>query len=199
VAFGWSNIDFILHFRLTKFLTVLSSFVRVSSFIETLNLIEKIMIIENLSRLTKGAAIAMALSIGAITTQASAVDPEKRENVDYLTMTLVDFKAGTRTKAIAIIAESFTPAAIKAGTPQPWVMHFQTGSWDMVLFWDLKNGMADMEWDVSPDNIKWKTAFDELSGGAEKADAIYAEYLSYIARSKTNVGHHHKMKAEKED
>ncbi len=55
-----------------------------------------------------------------------------------------------------------------------------TGDYDLLVIWHMKGGINDMTWDTSPDNIAWRSALDELSGGKEKAQKIIEQYRSYI-------------------
>lgn len=36
----------------------------------------------------------------------------------------------------------------------------------------MKGGIEEMNWEVSPDNVKWMTALNEIAGGGDKAKAI---------------------------
>ena len=119
------------------------------------------------------------------------------EDAKYLSITHVAFKPGQREAAMEIITEHFVAAGEKAGTPR-------TDNGDSLsdrqMGCDLHlgdgRGMADLEWYRSPDNVKWFAALAELSGGADKAEEIWASYVSKIAEAVTEVGHHHVAEAE---
>ena len=116
----------------------------------------------------------------------------------YLSITFVDYKAGKRSEALQIIGEHFQPAGKKAGVRGPVAIHFQTGEWDAAFHWRLEGGMADLEWFISPDNVKWMEALAEQEGGKEAAEALLAKYRSMIARSRTEVGHRHIPEGEED-
>ena len=138
---------------------------------------------------------AAALLFCAGSTASFAQDDEgpqtQGEDAVYVSVTFLDFKPGMRTKAFDIINEYFKPASVKAGTPEPEAVHFQTGKWDAGFLWTLEGGMADLEWFISPNNIKWRAALEEIAGGSDEADAVQADFSSMIASSVTEVGHMH--------
>ena len=114
------------------------------------------------------------------------------EDAQYDQVVFVKFKPGKRERAMQIIDEYFVPAAKKAGTSEPiYVEHFQTGKWDMLLVWHLKGGTADLEWYRSAEDLKWFGALAELNGGEEAAQKLWDEYVSTVAESVAQIGHHH--------
>lgn len=114
------------------------------------------------------------------------------DDARYLRITHVKFKPGKRESAMQIIAEHFKPAGKKAGTPGPVMeIHYQSGKWDATFAWEMAGGMKDLEWYRSPDNIKWFAALSELEGGNDEAEAVWADYISKVSHSVTEVGHHH--------
>ncbi len=145
------------------------------------------------------ATAALTLSLSTASMAQDDDGPQKYENAEYLSMVLVDYKPGMRTRALEIIDEHFVPAAKKAGVPPVWAMHMQTGGWDAVFFWSMKNGPADMEWFRSPNDVKWMAAFAELEGGKENAGKLMKEYQSMVARTNVMIGHHHSDEMEKEE
>ena len=70
-------------------------------------------------------------------------------------------------------------------------VHFQTGKWDAAFIWQMEGGMSDLEWYRSPNDVKWFAAMAELEGGEDKAEAVWADYISKVAHAETDVGHHH--------
>ena len=78
------------------------------------------------------------------------------------------YKSGKRERAFEIIADHFKPAGEKAGLPGPLgTLHFQTGESDALFVWEMKGGMADLEWYRSEDDIKWYASLVEQEGGEE--------------------------------
>ena len=141
-------------------------------------------------------AIAMAGAVAAIPGAALAEHHEEgptiRENADYLSIIMVDIKPGKRDRAEEIIEDYFEKASEAAGTQQPHLVHLQTGSWDFIVAWDMKDGPVELTYTSNPDGQKWFKALAELTGGEEQAQALWDEYQSLIARSTRMIGHHHR-------
>jgi len=137
-------------------------------------------------------AASLVLSVSAIAQDDDEGPITQGDDAKYLSITHVKFKPGQRESAMQIIAEHFVPAGEKAGTPGPILaVHYQSGKWDAAFIWEMAGGMADLEWYRSPNDIKWFEALSELEGGADKAEEVWANYLSKIASAVTEVGHHH--------
>ena len=113
------------------------------------------------------------------------------DDAKYMTVTYVKFKAGKRADAMQIIGEHFMPAGKAAGLPPPFAFHYQTGKWDASFWWDLENGLKDLEWFISPNNIKFMASLAEQEGSMEAAEELFAKYRSMIANSLVDIGHYH--------
>ena len=141
-------------------------------------------------------AIAMAGAVAAIPGVALAEHHEEgptiRENADYLNIVMVDIKPGKRGRAEEIIREYFRKASKAAGTPEPYLVHLQTGSWDFIVAWDMKDGPVELTYTGTPNGKKWFAALTELAGGEDEARAIQEEYSSLVARTSSMIGHHHR-------
>ncbi|MEM9170282.1 MAG: hypothetical protein AAGC56_11585 [Pseudomonadota bacterium] len=121
---------------------------------------------------------------------AAAPKPEpmkaKKRKADYYSVTLVDFKSGREGDAREIIDKYFVAAAEKAGSSMPDMdVTLLTGKYDMMLVWKMKNGPADMEWEMTPDDASWFNAMADVAGGPGKANEIWEEYLSLVQSSET--------------
>ena len=122
------------------------------------------------------------------------------DDAHYITATYVKYKPGKRERAFEIIAEHFKPAGDKAGLPGPLgTLHLQTGEWDALFVWEMKGGMADLEWYRSEDDIKWYASLAEQEGGKEAAAALIAEYQDCVDEAETDVGHYHDPMDEEDD
>lgn len=120
--------------------------------------------------------------------QEGAPEPTRYENVDWHSVTLIKFKPGQQSRATEIIDDHFLPASEKAGTDRPVMIELQAGEWDLMMLWPMKDGPSAMEWEISPDGIKWRTALNEAMGGAEKADELWQEYMSLIDGATSYIG-----------
>jgi hypothetical protein len=52
----------------------------------------------------------------------------------------------------------------------------------------IKEGLDEMNWQTSPNDVKWMTAMNEVAGGADKAKAILDEWSSLIVRTNGYLG-----------
>lgn len=127
----------------------------------------------------------------ALAAPAAAQDlkAEKR-NADYYNVWAIDFKEGKADDAQKIIDDYFVRADQRTGGTGPdIVLNMMTGEWDMLVAWRMKGGMADAEWSMSEDDVKWMQAMAELAGGREAAMAKIDEFDSYIARRASHIAY----------
>lgn len=131
--------------------------------------------------------------------QEEEMTPKKYENPEYYMVSYVKFHPGKSGEAKKIIDEYFIPTSQQAGTDGP-VMHLNmiTGEWDMMIVWHMKEGLESLNWEMSPDDIKWEKAFMAMAGGKEKGMEISKQWESYIKGSKSHLGRKHKPKPEKQ-
>lgn len=145
----------------------------------------------------RGSLWASMLTIGLMvvvtaTTAARAEEHEpaakKHENVDWYRLVHVDFKPGKSGDALKLVRQHFAPAGQAAGTPGP-VSSFvhESGPWDVTWVWHLSGGPSDLEWDVSPNNLKWMAALAEQEGGMEEARKRLAEYSALVSSSTSYI------------
>lgn len=136
--------------------------------------------------------LSLALMLAVTATAARAEEhepaPTKHEGADWYRLVHVDFKPGKTNDALELVREHFAPAGVAAGTPGP-VSTFvhEAGPWDVTWVWHLSGGPSDLEWDVSPDNLKWMTALAEQEGGMEKARKRLAEYTELVSSSTSYI------------
>lgn len=130
--------------------------------------------------------------------QEEEMTPKKYENPEYYMVSYVKFHPGKSGEAKKIIDEYFIPSSMQAGTSGPFIhLDMITGEWDIMVVWHMKEGLESLNWEMSPDDIKWEKAFTELTGGKEKGMEVSKQWESYIAASKSNLGRKHKPKPAK--
>lgn len=119
---------------------------------------------------------------------------QKRQDVTYQSVEFLRFKPGKRERAGEIVEKYFAPASRASKTPEPVEYHLDSGEWDYVLFFPLKGGMADLEWETAPDDIAWMTSLNQIAGGEQQGRALLAEWDSLIERRIKAISHHHNPK-----
>ena len=128
-------------------------------------------------------ALSVSVGAGSVAGAQEAPEPSKHKG-DWYVLLHVDFKAGKADDALKAIREHFAPAAAAAGTPGPvmFLVH-ESGPWDATSIWHLSGGPGDLEWDVSPNNLKWMAALAEQEGGMDQARQVLSQYSDLIASS----------------
>ena len=142
------------------------------------------------------AAIGSALLLGSGVSMAQDSDGalkfgEANDDARYIRVVFVSYKPGMAGRAYTILREHYAPAGEAAGLEGPITIHFQTGPFDAAYHWRLENGMSDMEWQRSPNGVKFRAAMAELEGSEAAAQAVRDSYNATIARTVTTIGHRH--------
>ncbi len=112
--------------------------------------------------------------------------PPVNTDVMWHTITVVDYKPGTVDEAKVII-EKFETASETAGTTLPVIYWFESGKYDLIVTWKLKDGPADLKGKWSPDGNTWWNALVAQEGSEEAALQLQATYNELIASSVTSV------------
>ena len=112
--------------------------------------------------------------------------PKKFENSTWHKVVLVKYKTGKTGEARKRI-EKYEAAGQTAGTPGPETYWFVTGSYDMMLIWDMKDGPSELEWKWDAEGIKWWKAFVKQEGSEEAAEKIQDQYNSLVSGSTSHI------------
>lgn len=131
------------------------------------------------------ALLLLFVGLGTYVFAQDDLKPVKYENSTWHEVVLVKFKSGKIGEAKKIIAK-YEEAGKTAGTPAPETYWFVTGSYDMLLVWDLEGGPGDLEWKWNPDGVKWWKAFVEQEG-KEEAEKLSEKYSSLVAASSSQI------------
>ncbi|SDL34976.1 hypothetical protein SAMN04488034_103278 [Salinimicrobium catena] len=132
--------------------------------------------------------LAFLFCFHSISAQEEEMKPKKYDNPEYYVITYLKFDTGKTQSAKKIIKDYFAAAGENAGIPGPAMMlDLVTGEWDMMITWHLKDGPEALNWEISPEDVKWGKAFHELAGSPEKAEEINKEWQSYVKSSKTQL------------
>ncbi|MDX1373013.1 MAG: hypothetical protein R3321_11115, partial [Nitrososphaeraceae archaeon] len=80
---------------------------------------------------------------------------KKYENPQWKQIVYIKYEPGKFGEAMKIVKDYYMEAGKKAGTPSPEMMlEMKSGEWDLMIVWHMKGGIADMDWEVSPDGDK---------------------------------------------
>lgn len=122
-------------------------------------------------------------------TQTEAQEAKKYDNPEWYSFVYVDYHPGMMGEARDIIDNYFKKAGEKAGTPGPVMeISLAAGEYDMLIVWEMADGVEGMNWQTSPNQAKWRAALNEVAGGEEKANEIIKQYQKCIRSSSSNMG-----------
>lgn len=112
--------------------------------------------------------------------------PPNHSEVMWHSITVVDYKPGTVDVAKELI-QKFEEASNKAGTPSPVIYWFDSGKYDLVVTWELKEGPVDKTESWSPEGVEWWNALVAQEGSEVAARQLQAKYNELIASSVTSI------------
>lgn len=114
------------------------------------------------------------------------VKPVKHENVTWHRIVLVNYKPGQVSRAKEIITqyEAAGDAANLKGPERYWM---ETGEYDLMLVWTMEGGPSDLEWDRSPNGIKWRNQMIKQLGSEEALKKLQQEYSGLIFNSTSYI------------
>ena len=136
------------------------------------------------TRTILGLSLALFLAAPAL---AQDMEAKKLEDPQWRSVVMVKYPPGKMGRAMELIDE-FQKVTEKAGTPNPELtVRMATGEWDLMVIWRMEGGISDMDWDTSPNNVKWRKAGAEHFGSEEKMKEAWQEYRSLIMESERDI------------
>ncbi|TRZ41847.1 hypothetical protein [Robertkochia solimangrovi] len=126
--------------------------------------------------------------LAAFAVDAQELTEKRLENPEWLKVISLNMYPGTYDKAMDLMKTYFLEADKQAGLPAAELtMEMVTGEYDLVIVWKYENGIESLNWELSPETIKWYNALVGIAGSKEEADAILEEYWSYVKDSKVEI------------
>lgn len=122
-------------------------------------------------------------------TQTDPKPEAKRiENPEWRSVVMIKYHPGKMKRAMEIVDDHFRKATAKADAPLPELeVRMTTGEWDVMIVWRMETGIDDLNWETSPNNVKFQIALAELEGGADKAKALREEYNALIMETRRDI------------
>ncbi len=136
-------------------------------------------------------AIALATATLAFAHQPVAAQEYqalKRDADSYHQVAYFKYKNGSKERA-AELAEIFKEADVAAGLDPVIDIWMLSGEWDHVAIFTLDGGPAELSFEVSANNAKFRDALAKMVGGTEQAEALIAEFESIIEKSDKDLGY----------
>ena len=144
------------------------------------------------AHLISGIGVIMMLTLPvAVQVNAQSLQARKIPDAQFIRVEFIKFRPGGEDRAFELEDKYFTPAWKRSGLTPPLELHLQTGPWDRIYVYELKSGMAEMEWQVSPDRARFLNALSTIAGGEREALRITAEWDGLVERRESYVGHRH--------
>ncbi len=139
------------------------------------------------------AAACAALCVPALPIAAQgqqAVQPERIDSHGWAMVEYIKLKPGTGQRAEEIIRDYFLKADNMVDASSGiHGLHMMTGEWDMIYVFPLKEGVSDLTWRRSPEQIAWMGKMAEIAGGMDKAAAILEEWDGLVAHRERALGY----------
>ena len=90
---------------------------------------------------------------------------KKYDNPQWKTVEMLECKHDKMDRVREIIKDYFIKAAEKAGSRKPaMILEPATGEWNVIIVWNMKEGLEQLNWETNPDDIKWMTAMSGIAG-----------------------------------
>lgn len=118
---------------------------------------------------------------------AQEMTAKKYENPNWVQMVYVKFKPMKKDPAMKVVEEYFVKADQNAGLNPPTVYHFATGNYDMLVVWEMKEGVETLNYEMTPDDVKWMQEMSKIAGGQDKAMSKLEEFYSYVDKWETSI------------
>ncbi len=112
----------------------------------------------------------------------------KRDANSYHQVAYFKYKNGSKNRA-AELAEIFKEADIAAGLDPVIDIWMLSGEWDHVAIFTLDEGPAELGYEVSKNNAKFRDALAKMVGSTEEAEKLLAEFESLIEKSDKDLGY----------
>lgn len=137
-----------------------------------------------MKKILTGLSFLLALSLS--TAAQDAPKASKFEKVSYHHLVKIDFVPGSWGRVQEIL-KAYVESGKAAGVKGPETFWLMTGDYDVIFVWELEGGTSDLEWDWSPNDLKWWSALVKLQGSEEKAKELQKEWASLIAKSTSEI------------
>lgn len=118
--------------------------------------------------------------IGSCYCFAQEMKAEKYDNPQWVNMAYIKFKPMKKDAAMSVVENYFVKADQEAGIKPPTVFHFVTGEYDMLVIWEMPEGIETLNYKMTPDDVKWMESMANIAGGTEKAMEKLDEFSSYV-------------------
>ncbi|WP_010229674.1 hypothetical protein [Gillisia marina] len=131
--------------------------------------------------------LAIAIFFSGQLLSAQEIKAKKIENPVWVKMVFIKFQPGKMDKAKTLIKDYFAKADQNAGIPAPNAYHMTTGTYDMVVIWEMEEGLETLNYEMTPNDVKWMGEMSKLAGSQDMAMKKLDEFYSYLEDWKTEI------------
>ncbi len=143
-----------------------------------------------MGKLAKLAAMGIAASVFAMPAQAQ-VEAERGEARTTYELRMIDIGPGNGERWQEIVDDHLMPAAAAAGLPAAQIHWPVNGPWDRILVFEMRDGMAELDWHTPPDDAAFFNALIAQEGSMEAAQALMQELNSLVVDVDSIYTHTH--------
>ncbi|MCP9198601.1 hypothetical protein MKO06_01695 [Gramella sp. GC03-9] len=118
---------------------------------------------------------------------AQEMKAEKYDNPQWVRISYIKFSPMKKDPAMEIINNYFAKADEDAGIAAPTTYHFPFGEYDMMVIWEIRDGIEELNYKMTPEDAEWMKSMAKIAGGQDKAMAKFEEFTSYIEDWKNTI------------
>ena len=96
---------------------------------------------------------------------AQEMKAEKYENPEWVSISYIKFKPMKKDAAMGIVENYFVKADQDAGIDPPVTYHLSYSDYDMMVIWDMKDGVETLNYKMTPDDVEWMKSMAKIAGG----------------------------------
>jgi hypothetical protein len=112
--------------------------------------------------------------------------PKKHEGAEWYRIIYLEFETGKRAEAEKIIVTYWEPVNKKVNLEQN-VFKFYSGTWDLVRIVKMKDGISQLDWEVSPLGIEFNKELLKLAGSEESMNKIREQWYECVKNTKVEI------------
>ncbi|HKJ48996.1 MAG TPA: hypothetical protein VJ973_07895 [Christiangramia sp.] len=131
-------------------------------------------------------AIAVFLMAGSYSF-GQEMKAEKYDNPEWVSIAYIKFKPMKKDPAMSIIENYFAKADQDAGIKAPTAYHLSYGEYDMMVIWEMEEGVEMLNYKMTPDDVKWMNSMAKVAGGQDKAMEKIEEFSAYVEKWDTSL------------
>ena len=109
-------------------------------------------------------------------------------NKDWYSVVYIDFKPGKTGEAMKLIKEFIAVDKALGRTP-PMMMRMNSGPYDVMVVFPMRDGIAAMGWKDNPESDKWDAKLAERLGGEDKVKEHWDKYNALVASASSQIAH----------